>query len=313
MIKILVTGGAGFIGSHIVDRLVEKNCKVVIIDNLSSGSLDNLSQNKLIKFYNCDIVTDDYEDIFINEKPDFVVHLAAQTSVFISAENPEEDATVNIVASIRLLNICKKYNVKKFITSSSAAVYGMPQYLPIDESHPVAPISNYGLSKFTMEKYIQLSGVPYIIFRFANVYGPRQVSSKESGVVAIFNDLMLKNEPVNIYGDGEQVRDFVYVEDIANAVCRSIQENIKNEVINYSTNNGITINELFSLMKDLYDYKYPPNYMPAREGDIKDSILSNKKARCLLNLPQITSLSVGLRNLRQWGVKRDRLIGGRHG
>lgn len=299
--NVLITGGVGFIGSHIVDKLLQNNHKVIIVDNLSSGTLDNIQNPNDISFYQKDIVTDDLTEIFETQKPDFCIHLAAQTSVTKSFANPIFDANSNIIASIKLLDLCKKYKVKKFITSSTAAVYGMPQYLPVDEKHSTIPISYYGLSKLTMEKYIQLYNIPYVIFRFANVYGPRQNSSQESGVIAIFNNKMLNNQPIDIYGDGNQIRDFVYVEDIANAVVSAIEnEMAKNQIINYSTNEGITINELFSLMREIYDYQLEPNYLPEREGDIKDSILSNEKAKAFLGNMTITNIKSGVEKLKKY-------------
>lgn len=197
--KVLITGGAGFIGSHIVDKLLENNYSVVVLDNLSSGSEDNLRNSNQLKLYQVNVEKDDLEDIFKTEKPDYVIHLAAQTSVNYSINNTYFDADMNIMATIRLLDVCKKYNIKKFLTASSAAVYGNPKYLPIDENHLTEPMSPYGLSKLTMEKYIQLSDIPFIIFRFSNAYGPRQRSSKESGVVAIFDKAMKENATISFF------------------------------------------------------------------------------------------------------------------
>ena len=298
--KVLITGGAGFIGSHIVDKLLENNYSVVVLDNLSSGTEDNLQNSDKLKLYQVNIEKDNLEEIFDIEKPDYVIHLAAQTSVNYSIFNTYFDADMNIMATIRLLDVCKKYNVKKFITASSAAVYGNPKYLPIDENHPTEPMSPYGLSKLTMEKYIQLSGVPYIIFRFSNAYGPRQKSSKESGVIAIFDRAMKNNEPINIYGDGEQIRDFIYVEDIANICVKALASNIKDEVVNFSTNQGESLNELFEEMSKIYGYKQEPNYMPERNGDIKDSILANKIALEMFGNIEFTNIIDGLRNLADW-------------
>lgn len=297
--KVLITGGAGFIGSHIVDKLLENNYSVVVLDNLSSGSEDNLQNSDRLKLYQVNIEKDNLEEIFEKEKSDYVFHLAAQTSVNYSISNTYFDADMNIMATIRLLDVCKKYNVKKFITASSAAVYGNPKYLPIDENHPTEPMSPYGLSKLTMEKYIQLSGVPYIMFRFSNAYGPRQKSSKESGVVAIFDKAMKANKPINIYGDGSQVRDFIYVEDIANICIKALESNVQNEIINFSTNKGVTLNELFTEMSKIYDYKQAPNYLPERIGDIKDSILANEKALEIFENIEFTNYKNGLKELRE--------------
>lgn len=298
--KVLVTGGAGFIGSHIVEKLLKNNYNVIIIDNLSSGSIENIPNSDTLKFYQLNIEKDDLELVFQKEAPNYVIHLAAQTSVNFSISHPYYDANMNVMASIKLLELCKKYNIRKFITASSAAIYGNPKYLPIDENHPTEPMSQYGLSKLTMEKYIKLSGIPYIIFRFSNAYGPRQKSSKESGVVAIFNNAMKNNEPINIYGDGEQIRDFIYVEDIANICIKAINSNVENEIINFSTNKGVSLNQLFKVMKSLYNYTLNANYLPERIGDIKNSILSNDKAYNLLKFTNYTKLEKGLEILANY-------------
>ncbi len=298
--KVLVTGGAGFIGSHIVEKLLEKHYSVVVLDNLSSGTMDNLPQSADLKFYCVHIEKDDLNPIFELEKPDYLIHLAAQTCVTYSIAHTDFDANVNIMGSIRLLEYSKKYNIKKFITASTAAVYGNPQYLPVDENHPTLPISPYGLSKLTMENYIQLFKIPYIIFRFSNVFGPRQKSSKESGVIAIFDRLMKTQSPVLIYGDGEQTRDFVYVEDIATICVQSITSPLRNEILNISTNQGISINQLFDEMKILYHYNQSPHYLPEREGEIRKSILSNKKLIKMMGNVQTFSLKEGLVNLEKF-------------
>ena len=296
--KVLITGGAGFIGSHITDKLLENNFSVIILDNLSSGSINNLPKSDKLKLYRISIEKDDLNTIFDKEKPDFVIHLAAQTSVNYSLKNTYFDAKMNIMATIRLLDVCKKHSIKKLVTASSAAVYGNPEYLPIDENHPTKPMSPYGLSKLSMEKYIKLSGISYIIFRFSNVFGPRQKSSKESGVIAIFDNAMKTNQSINIYGDGEQIRDFIYVEDIAEICVKTLKSEIKNEIINFSTNKGVTINDLFKKMKKIYGYKQNPYYLEEREGDIKNSILANDKAIKIFKTINHTDLSDGLIKLR---------------
>lgn len=297
--KVLITGGAGFIGSHMVDKLLENNYSVVVLDNLSSGVEDNLPKSNKLKLYKINIEKDGLEEIFYTEKPDYVIHLAAQTRVNYSIFNTYFDADINIMATIRLLDVCKKYNIKKFIAASSAAVYGNPEYLPISEDCATEPMSPYGLSKLTMEKYIQLSGIPYIIFRFSNAYGPRQKSSKESGVVAIFDKAMKEKEPINIYGNGSQIRDFIYVEDIAKICVKALESDVQNEIINFSTNKGVNINELFEEMSKIYAYKQIPNYLPGRTGDIKDSVLSNKKVLGIFGKGDIefTGLQDGLSKL----------------
>ncbi len=293
--KVLITGGAGFIGSHISDRLVESGFGVVILDDLSSGNLNNLKcDSSKIKFYQSKITDTSIEEIFAKEKPDYCIHLAAQTSVNHAMGAPLNDADINIIGSVNIFSLCKKYNVKKVIMASTAAVYGEPKYLPVDENHDVTPMSFYGLSKLTMENYVKLFNVPYIIFRFSNVYGPRQKSSHESGVIKIFHDRMIAKEEISIYGDGEQVRDFVYVDDIAQVTLRAIKSEVCNEIVNFSSNTGVTINELFNMMKEIYNYPYLPQYKEKRIGDIKDSILSNKKAKELFGSIECTDLTKGL-------------------
>lgn len=293
--NVLVTGGAGFIGSHVSDLLISKGYNVIVVDNLSSGADANL--NKQAKFYNLDINSPDLENIFKENKIDYVFHFAAQANVSFSTKFPTIDATENILGSINILNLCKQYGVKKFIPASTAAVYGIPTHLPLDEEHNTTCLSFYGISKLTMEKYTQLFGVDYIIFRFANVYGPRQSAHGEAGVVAIFADKMQNNENITIHGDGEQTRDFVYVEDIAKVCLKAIESEVKNEIINVSTNTAISINTLFEIMSQNYNYKKTPIHSEERFGDIKHSILDNKKCQKLLGLIPQTAVEKGLKTL----------------
>lgn len=293
--NVLITGGAGFIGSHVSDLLIEKGYNVVVVDNLSSGCDSNL--NKRAKFYNLDINSPELEKVFKENKIDYIFHFAAQANVSFSTKFPTIDATENILGSINILTLAKKYGVKKFIPASTAAVYGVPKHLPVDEEHDTTCLSFYGISKLTMEKYTELFGVDYIIFRFANVYGPRQSAHGEAGVVAIFADKMKKNEDITIHGDGEQTRDFVYVTDIAQACLAAIESDVKNQIINVSTDKAISINKLYELMADKYDYKKAPIHGEERFGDIKHSILDNKKCIQLLKTEPKTSIEDGLKAL----------------
>lgn len=293
--NVLVTGGAGFIGSHVCDLLISKGYDIIIVDNLSSGSNSNL--NKQAKFYNLDINSPDLETVFKENKIDYVFHFAAQANVSFSTKFPTIDATENILGSINILNFCKKHGVKKFIPASTAAVYGIPEKLPLDEEHNTTCLSFYGISKLTMEKYTELFGVDYIIFRFANVYGPRQSAHGEAGVVAIFADKMQNNEDITIHGDGEQTRDFVYVEDIAQVCLKAIESDVKNETINVSTNTAISINKLFEIMSQNYNYKKTPIHSEERFGDIKHSILDNTKCKNMLRFVPATSVEEGLKTL----------------
>lgn len=293
--NVLITGGAGFIGSHVSDLLIKKGYNVIVIDNLSSGSNSNLNKNA--KFYNLDINSPDIENIFKENKIDYVFHFAAQANVSFSTKFPTIDATENILGSINILSFCKKYGVKKFIPASTAAVYGIPEHIPLDEEHNTTCLSFYGISKLTMEKYTELFGVDYIIFRFANVYGPRQSAHGEAGVVAIFADKMKNNGDIIIHGDGEQTRDFVYVEDIAKVCLKAIESDVKNEIINVSTNTAISINKLFELIAGKYNYKKLPTHSEERFGDIKHSILDNQKCLNLFGIVPKTSVEDGLKTL----------------
>ena len=292
---ILITGGAGFIGSHIADILIQNNYKVIIADNLSTGKKDNIN-NKAI-FYNIDIKNyNDLENIFNNNKIEYIIHLAAQVSVPNSIRNPINDANENIIATLNIIELSKKYNIKKIIASSSAAVYGIPKKLPIDELHTTIPISYYGLSKLTMEKYLILSNVNYIICRFSNVYGPRQTPHGEAGVVSIFMDNAINNKDLNIFGNGKQTRDFIYVEDIAKIFLFFIEKNISNEILNISTNNSISINKLANIIINISKSNIKINYLDKRDGDIDNSILNNTKLLNLINI-NFTTIDEGLRKL----------------
>lgn len=278
--KILITGGAGFIASHIVDRLVGLEHEVVVVDNLSSGKIERI--NSKCRFYKCDITN--YETmklVFDIEIPEVVIHHAAQIDVQTSLKKPVFDAQNNIIGTINVLECCRETNVRKIIYPSSAAVYGNPKYLPVDENHPVEPSSFYGISKHTpchyIKVYSELYNIKYTIFRYSNVYGPRQDSNGEGGVVAIFLDRLLKEETCYIYGDGQQTRDFIYVKDVVNANILALARG-DNEIIDISTNKPVTINELYKIIKEISGSSVEVEHKAVREGDILHSYLDNKKA-----------------------------------
>ncbi len=281
MKKVLITGGAGFIGSHVADRFLLNNYEVTAADNLVTGNIDNIN-GKNINFFNIDIRDKEkLEELFKSEKPDYVIHLAAQVSVSSSVEDVLYDAEENITALINILELCRKYNTEKIVFSSTAAVYGIPEEVPSRETNKTAPLSPYGLSKLTGEEYIKmysrLFGVNYVILRYANVYGPRQSAHGEAGVVSIFNDKIKVNGDIFIEGDGLQTRDFIYVKDVsaANYICAT--ESVKNETFNVSTNTDISILELFNTMKKYSDYEKNASHKEARKGDIRNSRLDNSK------------------------------------
>lgn len=286
---VLITGGAGFIGSHTVDLLVENGLAVVVVDREQPRF-----RNPEALYYQVDINSDGFENVFKEHRIKAIIHLAAQPSVSYSLCNPLADARDNILASIRVIEMAKKYNVNKIVVSSSAALYAHPQYFPIDEKHPTEYLSPYGISKHTMEEYLKISGIDYIIFRFANVYGPRQNSLGEAGVVAIFTDHMIQNKPVMIHGDGEQVRDFVYVQDVARALYLGITSSVSGELINISTCHDTTINQLYKELKNATHYQKNAEHVATRPGDIRKSILDNAKAKKLLGWTPVVDLRGGI-------------------
>lgn len=296
--KVIVTGGAGFIGSNLVDKLIDMNNEVVVIDDLSTGKMENI--NPVTKFYKADITKKKYVlEIFEREKPEIVFHLAAQIDVQKSIEFPEKDADINIFGTVNILEASRKNNVKKIIYSSTAAVYGIPEYLGIDENHPLKPISFYGASKLTGEYYIDiysgLYGLDYTILRYANVYGIREDKKREGGVISIFLDKMLKEERPTIFGDGSFTRDFIYVDDVVAANIASMDKGSR-EVFNIGTGNSISILELFNQMRDIIGVKIEPEFAEERPGDISHSYFDIKKAEKILEWKPKFNLKDGLMN-----------------
>ncbi|MFP4394968.1 MAG: NAD-dependent epimerase/dehydratase family protein [Anaerolineales bacterium] len=297
MQKILVTGGCGFIGSHVVDAFLAQGYEVVVVDNLSAGSLKNL--NPQAKFYEVDIRSAELADIFDIERPDFVDHHAAQIDVRLSAEKPCYDADVNILGTLNLLECAVRLDVKKFIfISSGGAVYGEPEYLPCDEAHPIQPLSPYGVSKHAIELYLylykEIRGLDYTILRYANVYGPRQDPQGEAGVVAIFTDQMLRDDQVTINGSGEQLRDFVYVEDCVAANLLAAKDRA-GQIYNIGTGRGISVNELFHTLAEITGYQREPYYGPAKLGETFRSYLAAEKAHQGLGWEPTVTLEEGVR------------------
>ncbi len=296
--RILVTGGAGFIGSHVVDLLLERGHEVAVVDNLSTGRRENV--NPQADFFLVDIGSPDLATVFDAVRPQAVVHLAAQASVPASVADPARDAAVNILGSVNLLQQSVRVGVDKFVyVSTGGALYGEPQYLPCDENHPIMPLSPYGVSKHTVEHYLyfyrQVHGLAYTVLRLANVYGPRQDPFGEAGVVAIFTQRMLDGEQVVIYGSGEQERDFVFVVDCARAALLALSRG-DGEAYNIGCGQGTTINALFAMMKSITGYAREPRYDPPRPGDVFRSFLNADKARRELGWEPSVSLEEGLRH-----------------
>jgi UDP-glucose 4-epimerase len=221
--------------------------------------------------------------------------LAANSSVPYSVLNPLEDAEVNYIGSIKTVALAKKYNVERFLAASTAALYAHPRYLPVKETHPPNCLSPYAITKQSMEYYMVLSGIEYTILRFSNVYGPGQNKKGEAGVISIFIDAMLAGEDVKIYGDGEQIRDFIYVEDVVKAIYSAMfSEKCKNQIMNISSNTPTTINELFHKIRYITNYQKQPIYLEERAGDIKASILDNSLAKELFDFSPQVDIKTGL-------------------
>jgi len=296
-LKVLVTGGAGFIGSHVVDALITAGHRVVVVDDLSTGKKEHL--NPKATFYQLDIRSPELEDIFLWEKPDLVNHHAAHVDVRRSVADPHHDAEVNIAGSLNLLENARRHGVSNVVyASTGGAIYGEPEYLPCDEEHPLNPLSPYGVSKLAVEKYLyvygQTYGLRYTILRYPNVYGPRQDPFGEAGVVAILASRMLRGEEVVINGSGEQVRDFVCVDDIIRANLLA-QDRLQGQIYNLGTGVGTSINQLFTSMKSLTGYAQDPVHGPPKAGETLKIYLDATKARSELGWQPEVGLEEGLR------------------
>jgi UDP-glucose 4-epimerase len=278
--KVLVTGGAGFIGSHVSNLYISHGYDVVIVDDLSTGRLSNI--NPEATFYQMDICDPQLKEIFAKERPDFINHHAAQMNVRRSVSDPLFDASVNVVGSLNLLECAKLFGVQKFIyISTGGAVYGEPEYLPCDEAHPINPICQYGASKHTVEHYLYMYhenyGLDYTVLRYPNVYGPRQDPYGEAGVIAIFTGQMLAGEQVTINGDGEQTRDYVYVEDCARANLMATASDEPTGIFNLGSGRGTSVNEIFDALKRLTGYPLESVHGPAKVGETRHIYLDASK------------------------------------
>lgn len=276
--NILVTGGAGFIASHIVDAFIDAGHNVVIIDNLTTGKEENI--NTKAKFFKLDI-RDDLSKIFDQNKFDVINHHAAQIDVRKSVNDPIYDAQVNIIGTINLLQNAVKYGVKKFMfASTGGAVYGEQDYFPADENHKQQPLSPYGISKLAVEKYLyfykEIHNLNYTILRYANIYGPRQNPLGEAGVVCIFLDKILAGDQPIINGNGEQTRDYVYVKDVVKANLLTLSEE-ESEIYNVGTGIETSVNELFKLINENFNNQIKEVHGPAKPGEQMRSVITSDK------------------------------------
>lgn len=306
--KVLVTGGAGFIGSHVVELYLTHGFEVVILDDLSTGRASNL--NPAAKFYKMDIRDPNLAEVFERERPDFVNHHAAQMDVRRSIVEPLFDADVNIRGSLNLIECAKQFGVKHFVyISTGGAVYGEPAYLPCDEAHPINPICQYGASKHTVEHYLYMYqvnyGLEYTVLRYPNVYGPRQDPHGEAGVVAIFTGQMLKGEQVVINGDGEQQRDFVYVGDCARGNLLALTVPHPSGIFNLGSGRGISINEIYAALQSITDYPRSALHGPAKLGETRIIYLDASKAGEVLGWEPSVGLMEGLTRTVEYHRKEE--------
>ena len=296
--KVLITGGAGFIGSHIVELLRGTDIVPVVLDNLSSGKRSNLSSD--VRLQVMDILDSEMEGFFQEERFDAVIHLAAQTSVPYSLERPEIDCRVNIQGIVQVLEACRKSGVRRVLFPSSAAVYGDGAELPVAETAGVCPGSFYGLSKLTSEKYLalyqEIYGLEYVTMRYSNVYGERQGDGGEGGVVSIFARKLRQNEPLIIFGDGGQTRDFIYVGDVARANCSALTApaaNI-NKILNISTRTQTSVADLIKTLEKSAGRNVEKSFAAPRAGDIYHSMLDNRAAMAALHWKPEIDIAAGL-------------------
>ena len=302
--RILVTGGAGFIGSHMVDKLIETDAEVTVLDNLDTGKMENIAQHE--KNSNFNFVKGDIRNLQLVKQlvkdTDAVINLAAIASVQRSIENPLLVNDVNVIGTLNLLKASVEGNVKRFIQASSAAVYGDAQTLPVREDFNPMPLSPYAVSKLATDNYAlvfnHVYGLETVCLRFFNVYGPRQANNPYSGAITIFANEILAHRPPRIFGDGEQTRDFVFVEDVISATMLALTEkNAAGEIFNVASGKATTINQIVEILQKIMGENLKPVHDKPREGDIRHSYASTEKARTILGYDPMFSLEEGLREL----------------
>ena len=303
--KILVTGGAGFIGSHLVEELLSNEHEILIFDNCLTGKKEHLEITGNFTFINDDFGSENSLEVIEKFDPDICFHLAAQSSVVVSVENPALDFEHNILQPIKLIQVLLKSNCKKLVfTSSGGTIFGEPTVIPTaEEDYADEPESPYGVAKKRLNELIKImlknSSMKYSILNLSNVYGPRQDPHGEAGVVSIFANKYLKNEEPTIYGDGEQTRDYIYVKDVVSALIKAskIEEN---HFLNIGTGIETSVNDLANSMKIQFKSEINPIYKPAREGELNRSVLNNTKAKKELNWKPEYSLDDGMKQVFNW-------------
>lgn len=299
--RVLITGGYGFIGSFVGEMFALEGHEVHIIDNLSTGSSENAKFNHI--FYQVNAEDPKCEEIFKKFKFDVVIHLAAQVNVAISMEDPYIDSKYNVLGISNMLNLARKYGANKVVFASSAAVYGLNEEIPLKEESQCDPVSPYGMNKWVgemyCEKWNEIFGLDTLCYRFSNVYGPRQGTIGEGGVVSIFIQRIVQGKDLTIYGDGEQTRDFIYVQDVAEAIYRGVKKDLSG-IYNLSTNTGISVNQLIETLGELADDIKNVNYENERQGDIRQSRLDNTKIKSDLDWEPFHTYKDGLAKTYHW-------------
>jgi UDP-glucose 4-epimerase len=295
--KVLVTGGAGFVGSHVLDRLLADGHDVDVVDNLSSGRRGRVDPRA--RLHVCDLRSARLDGVVAAARPEVVIHVAAQAAVARSVIDPGLDASVNVLGTIALLEAARRAGVHRAIyTSTGGAAYGDTDVVPTPEDHPTRATSPYGVSKVAAERYLEcwagLTGGSALTLRLANVYGPRQDPKGEAGVVAIFSHRLLRGEPCVVNGDGEQTRDYVYVEDVADAVSRAVARRDVTGVANVGTGRETSVNDLYARLARLAGVSRPAEHGPAKPGEQRRSVLDASRAKALLDWTPATSLDDGL-------------------
>ena len=304
--RVLLTGGAGFIGSHVAEHLLSRGHEVAIMDDLSSGKLENVPEGAL--FYEIDIRSG-CEDVFEEFAPEALSHQAAQMDVRRSVAEPDYDAEVNVVGTVRLLESCVRHGVSKVVfASTGGAVYGEQETFPATEDHPQYPVSPYGVSKLAGERYLHYyrvqNGLPYVALRYANVYGPRQDPHGEAGVVAIFSGNLAADRTSRINGTGEQTRDYVYVEDVAQANVLALEREVPSGAYNVGTAIETSVNRLYEILLEASGKKLPPEHGPAKPGEQMRSCVDPSKSARALGWQPAVDLNTGLKKTLQFFAAR---------